>query len=159
MNEINEINENIRHKKTQVEQALDIVFAELGLESTPSDEVPVNENSTGMPVEIAEIHGRIVTVALSCWGNREMAKRAVDRAFEVWAEVLDPITNDSPVTMILSVRVANSLIRYGVRTVGDVCLFSRTSLASIGGIEQNTALSIERELEKHGFKLREDALD
>jgi hypothetical protein len=153
-----EINESIRHK-TRVQRALDIVFAELGLESTHSSDVPINENSTGMPVEIAEIHGRIVTIALACWGNQEMAKRAIDRAFEIWAEESEPVSLSSAVTQILSPKVSNALIRYGIRTVGEICLFSRNSLATIGGIEQNTALNIERELEKHGFKLRDSVFD
>lgn len=79
------MNDKIQQHKKRVDKAIDLVFAELGMEATPASEIPITyfTSSKFIDVEIAEQTGRMVSIALACWNNREMAYAAIDRAFEM----------------------------------------------------------------------------
>jgi hypothetical protein len=146
-----------QNKKRDLDQAIDLVFESLGLDRTKTN--PNEIGDSYMPIEIAEQHGRMATIAMACYGCKEMAHRAIDRAFEVYAEKRKPVAGKTYMAELVSIRIANNLVKNGVRTVEDCCLFSRYTLATLGGFDLKTAIEIETILQRHGFDLRPVGLD
>lgn len=104
---------------------------------------------------VAEQHSRMVYINIE---NRkyDRAIAAVDRAFSELARMSDPLRSSDPLSMILSIRIATILEGSGINTVGDLCGYSRDSLAKIHQIRYKSVDLIERALQKHGFRLRRD---
>jgi hypothetical protein len=97
----------------------------------------------------------MVTIALCCYGNREMAHRAVERAFEVYAESCDPITEWTQVAKILTEKQAEFLNRNGIHTIMELCCFSRSDLENIDGSNRKKMVAkIEEALNYNGFEFR-----
>jgi hypothetical protein len=149
-----EMNNKSQQHKKRVDKAIDLVFSELGMEATPASELPLNHHSeSNFNPEIAEQTGRMVSLALACYGNKEMAHRAIDWAFERMSDLQRPVDN-SHVNQVFQTRVANALELHGIRTVRELCQFNRATLTAIGGFDMKTVLRIESELAEHGFSLR-----
>lgn len=103
--------------------------------------------------ELARQHGRMLEVAVL---KREHARAmaVVDRAFAELAELDKPVRRDDPLTVILSIRIANILAGNGIQTIGQLCEYTRDSLASVNQIRYRSIDVIERSLRQHGFRLK-----
>lgn len=106
-----------------------------------------------VPREIAIHHARMVMEAM-IRGEPTKAHAAVDRAFEVAKQELEKVTSKTHVAEILSVRVANSLEAAGIFTVGDLSRQTREQLAHIYQLKWKSIDVIERQLGRHGFRLK-----
>lgn len=140
--------------KMRLDRAIDTLFSSIELIPTPASEIPILETLYGLPVDIAEQHGRMVSIALACYGNREMAYRAIDRAFEMWEQEQEPITLETSVGNLFKIRMTNSLEKGGVGTVKELLTFSVDELMRIANISHTTAVAIDNVLQKHGLGLR-----
>ena len=142
----------------RMEAAIEKAFEALGIIPTPADEIPKNKNRLryqGLPGEIAEQTGRHVTVALGIYGSREMAYGAIDRAFKLFAEEGEPVTEMTNVSKVFPIRIASFLTRNGIHTILELTCFDRETLCSIeGGNCFKTVDAISDQLEKYGFELR-----
>lgn len=129
------------------------IFSELRIEPTePEDLDNIKFRSSGLSLEIAEQHGRMVTIALAK-GNRRMAYEAIERAFRVAECESAPVSEESSLYTVLSERLANKLAKSGVITIGDVLKVTPLGLAKISKINIRTALFVENVVKEHGFGL------
>lgn len=144
----------------RTEAAIAMAFKEMGITPTSADEIPKNKSRLryqGLPGEIAEQTGRHVTIALGIYGSKEMAYGAVDRAFKLFAEEGEPVTEMTSVSKVFPIRIASFLIRNGIHTILELTCFDRETLISIeGGNCFKTVDAISDQLEKYGFELRRD---
>lgn len=107
----------------------------------------------GIPIEIAQQHANMAEVAMAVHGNRDMAHRAIDRAFELYEEMeLEVVTLDSHISSITSVRVATILQQNRIETVGDLASFSIDEVASFRNLGLVQAENLELALASHGFE-------
>jgi len=102
--------------------------------------------------ELAEQYGRMVEVAI-LRGDKFQAMVVVDRAFEL-LERRDPITKQTSLYDILSMRHATILEKNGICTIGDLCSKSPEALGQIRNLSRRSALVIDRALRAAGFALR-----
>jgi len=144
----------------RMEAAITTVFGYLNLEPTNPDSIPKNKERIKhqpIPADIAETHGRLVTIALGIYGSRDMALRAIERAFETYAESGEPVTEWTNVSKLFPVRISSYLTRNGINTVMELCCFSREDLAGMdGGNRAKMAATIEETVGKYGFELRRE---
>lgn len=137
---------------TALSTAIDAFFSALKIETTSACELEMfkQRSGDGLPVEIAELHGRMVSIALSK-GNRDMAHQIIDRAFRVWEAESNMVSSRSTVESVFSTRQANRLLEHNLRTIDDVICHTLGELAKL--ISYQTALAVEKTLNKHGFDL------
>lgn len=151
--------ESRKNEKQQIKEnssVIDAFFEMLGLETTSPDQIPMPQvpRRKTLPVEMAEQTGRMVTIALACYGNREMAFAAIDRVFAEWQASQQRVTLDTSVGQIFRIKIRNSLEKGGVHTVRVLTEFSADQLVRIANINLNTAIEIDSLLQQHGFGLR-----
>lgn len=101
---------------------------------------------------IVEQHLRMVGVSM-VRGNREMAHAAVDRAFATMEES-QAVPRWQVIESILNLRIAGILRAGGIDTIGDLCEHTRDTLAEIHQIRYRSISIIERQLARHGHRLK-----
>ena len=106
--------------------------------------------------EIASTHGRMVELAIRS-GEKSKAHAAVERAFGARASLDFRLHINDPITLIIRPRIATILEGSGIKTIGDLCSHSRTSLAEIHQIRYRSVDLIELALRDNGYSLRCDA--
>ncbi len=140
--------------ESKLAEAIDVIFDELKL---PREGHELSERGFGGGIDsdIAERYGRLVAVVLASYGNRDMAYRAIDRAFEINADEQNATLLDSTVDTIFPTKIANKLAGHSLWTIRDVCELSVIELLQLEGILFRTAQKIQKILEKHGFELKQ----
>lgn len=136
---------------SRLSEAMDVILAELKITPTPIEDMEVIQYPTGLPLDIAEQHGRAVMIAL-LRGNKQMAYDIVDRAFESKNEGI--VTSATSVDAVFSTKLANRLVKLDLRTVGNILEMSMAELAGYRGFSLKSALSVEKTLIQHGLHLK-----
>lgn len=106
------------------------------------------------PPAIAAQHAAMVECAILS-NEIDKAHAAVDRAFAMMAaHATDRLSWDDDLSLILGNRIVTILNGDGIKTIGDLCVHSRNSLAQIHQIRFRSIDLIERALQRHGFALQ-----
>ena len=112
-----------------------------------------------IPSKIVGQHVRMIEVALS-HGNRAMAIRAVNRAFETAAEEAITLTGSDSVALILNTKTTNALSDWcDVQKISELIQMTPDQLVMIDNFSWRTVEIIQEALAKHGFELAKTTVD
>ena len=136
-----------------LDDAISVVLSALKIPPGKGEKFIARQTNSGMPVEIAEQHGRMLTIALACYGNQEMAESIVSRAFDVWAEDANSVTLDSPVESVFPARISSKLALQDISTVQNLVRLSIVQIAMLEGFSFKSALKIENILNRYNISL------
>ena len=134
--------------ESRLSEAISVILDELNITTDDAEALEDMQFPNGLSPDIAEHHGRLVMIALA-HGNKLMAHSVIDRAFD--SSSTSKVSLESSIDSIFPTKLANRLLRKGLKTTGDVVRLSMIELSQT--ISVNSALAVKELLDKHGFSL------